>query len=274
MSIKKEVAITFASILLWHAAFAETVSVPSTSNPWLAGMPNGSTARRGDVAPDESPVLVAGTSIESGAIFVFSAAGSVSRGSPLPFFGPDGEAASVSHYLGAENGIADVTAPFECLVGVFLRTSQPDQNTTPQPLDFSAATNRDYLFLTPALQQPFFIGDGLTSSGAVQQVIAPSGATRLFLGTIDEYSWFNNEGSFTVQVVRVPQLGITATNSATVQLSWPASSGSFTLQQNPDLTTTNWTTLTNTPVLVSGEYQVGLPSSAGSMFYRLEFQSF
>ena len=108
----------------------------------------------------------------------------------------------------------------------------------------------------------------------MQQVIAPSGATRLFLGTIDEYSWYNNEGSFTVQVVRVPQLGITATNSATVQISWPASAGSFALQQNPDLTITNWTTLTNTPVLVSGEYQISLPSPASSMFYRLEFQSF
>jgi hypothetical protein len=260
--------------MLWDLAFAETVSVPGTSNPWLAGMPDGSTARRGDVAPDESPVLVAGTSIEGGAVFVFSAAGSVSRGSPLPFFGPDGEVMVTSLYLGAENGIADITAPFESLVGVFLGTSQPDQNITPQPLDFSTATNRDYLFLTPALQQPFFIGDGLSSSGAVQQVISPSGATRLFLGTIDEYSWNNNEGSFTVQVVRVPQLGITATNSDTIQLSWPASSGSFALQQNPDLTATNWMTLTNAPVLVSGEYQVGLPSSAGSMFYRLEFQSF
>jgi len=274
MSIKTSVPLILAFILLKHAAFGDAVDVPSTSNPWLAGMPDGSTARRGDVAPDESPVLVTGVSIEDGATFIFSATGSVSRGSPLPFFGPDGETNSISHYLGAENGIADVTAPFECLVGVFLGTNEPDINPTPQPLDFSTATNQDYLILTPALQQPFFIGDGLTSFGTVQQVIAPSGATRLFLGTIDEYSWYNNEGSFTVQVVQVPQLSITTINAATVQLSWPASSGSFAVQQNPDLTTTNWMTLTNTPIPVSGEYQVSLPSSATNMFYRLVFQSF
>ncbi|HXT38591.1 MAG TPA: hypothetical protein VN887_01070 [Candidatus Angelobacter sp.] len=274
MSSKPGGAVVFVIILLWHTAFAESVVVPSTSNPWLAGMPDGSPGRRGDVAPDESPVLVTGASIEGGGMFVFSAAGSVSRGSPLPFFGPDGETNSISHYLGAENGIADVAAPFECLVGVFLGTNQPDLNPTPQPLDFSTATNRDYLILTPTLQQPFFIGDGLTSSGSVQQVIAPDGATRLFVGTIDEYSWFNNEGSFTVQIVRVPQLSITATNQITVLLSWPAAGGYFALQQNPDLSTTNWVTLTNAPILVSGGYQASLPSSAASMFYRLVLQSF
>lgn len=275
MSSKTRVAVIFVIILLWHAVFAETVDVPGTSNPWLAGMPDGSTGRRGDVAPDESPVLVTSGSIEGGAVFVFSAVGSVSRGSPLPFVGPDGETNSISHYLGAENGIADVAAPFECLVGVFLGTNQPDLNPTPQPLDFSTATNRDYLILTPALQQPFFIGDGLTSSGAIQQVIAPSEATRLFVGTIDEYSWFNNEGSFTVQVVRLPQLSITATNRDTVLLSWPApGGGNFALQQNPDLSTKNWVTLTNPPILVGGEYQTGLPSQAASMFYRLVLQSF
>jgi hypothetical protein len=237
-------------------------------------MPDGSTARRGDVAPDESPVLATGTSIEGGAILIFSSFGSVSRGAPLPFFGPEGEASSISHYLGAENGIADVIAPFECLVGVFLGTNQPDQNPTPQPLDFSTVTNRDYLILSPTLQQPFFIGDGFNEFRAVQQVIAPSGATRLFLGTMDEYSWFNNEGSFTVQIAWVPQLSITATNRDTVLLSWSASSGIFALQQNPELSTGNWVTLTNAPILVSGEYQASLPSSAVSMFYRLVLQSF
>ena len=274
MSIKARAAVTFISLLLWHATFAEAIFVPGTSDPWLAGMPNGSTGRRGDVSPDESPVLVTGVSVEDGAVFVVSATGSVSRGSPLPFFGPDGETNSIYHYLGAENGIADVTAPFECLVGVFLGTNEPDLNPTPQPLDFSTTTHQDYLILTPELQQPFFIGDGFTSAGAIQQVVAPAGATRLFLGIIDEYSWYNNEGSFTAQVVQIPQLNITVNNAAAVQLSWPTSSGNFAVQQNPVLTTTNWITISNAPIPVSGEYQVNLPSSATNMFYRLTFQSF
>ena len=66
--------------------------------------------------------------------------------------------------------------------------------------------------LAPGLKQPFFIGDGLTKSGAIQQVIAPTGATRLFLGVMDEYAWFDNEGSFTVQVAQ-------ASSGSTVRLS-------------------------------------------------------
>jgi hypothetical protein len=125
----------------------------------------------------------------------------VNHGAPNPFFPPDGEELG-SHYLGAENGIANMTAPFVSLIGVFLGPEQPDQTPAPAPLDFRNAADQDYLVLAPALKQPFFIGDGLTSSGGVQQVIAPIGATRLFLGVMDAYSWYDNEGAFTVSVVQ------------------------------------------------------------------------
>ena len=46
---------------------ATPLTVPGTSNPWLAGMTNGSTAGCGyDTAPAESPVLVSGATISSG----------------------------------------------------------------------------------------------------------------------------------------------------------------------------------------------------------------
>jgi hypothetical protein len=182
-------------------AYAETVQVPGSANIWLAGMTNGTTARRGDSAPEQSPVVVAGTVVEGGAIYEFSASGEANHGSTLPFSPPDGEDL-ISHYLGAENGIADITAPFASLIGVFLGSNQPDQNPAIRALDFREAADRDYVVLAPELKQPFFIGDGLTSSGAVQQVIAPAGATRLFLGVMDEYRWADNEGAFTVQVTR------------------------------------------------------------------------
>jgi hypothetical protein len=189
-------------LCLVGAACAETVSVPGKANLWLAGMTNGSTARRGDSAPAESPVLIATTPIEGGAVYTFSASGSANHGAPNPFFPPDGEDL-ISHYLGAENGVADITAPFVSLLGVFLGPDQPDQTPAPQPLDFRNPTDRDYLGLAPALKQPFFIGDGLTSSGAVQQVIAPIGATRLFLGVMDQYAWYDNQGAFEVRIMQV-----------------------------------------------------------------------
>ena len=165
-------------------------------------MTNGSTARRGDIAPGESPVLVINTAIQGGATYSFSASDSVNHGTTLPFFPPDGEDL-ISHYLGAENGIADSSAPFDSLIGVFLGPDQPEQSPAPQPLDFRLAAERDYLVLAPALKQPFFIGGGSTGSETVKQVIAPVGATRLLLGVMDEYHWSDNEGAFTVQVSKV-----------------------------------------------------------------------
>lgn len=206
--MKARIALIFGIVLLAHAAVAETLTVPGKANPWLAGMTNGSTARRGDSAPDESPVPVAETAIEAGAVYTFSVSGTAGHGAPNPLVSADGEEDLISHYLGAENGIADVTAPFSSLIGVFLGSGQPDQRPAPPSLDFRERADRDFLALAPALRQPFFIGDGLTSSNDIQQVIAPRGATRLFLGTMDEYSWYDNQGAFTVNIAKSPSNAI------------------------------------------------------------------
>lgn len=189
-------------VFLAQAAVAQSVVVPARANPWLAGMTNGAVARRGDSAPEQSPVLVTNVVIEGQATYAFTACGAVNHGAPLPFAGPDGEDIA-SHFLGAEHGMADLAAPFASLVGVFLGPDMPDEAAVPVALDFSSVTNRDYLELTPALQQPFFIGDGVTSSGVIQQVIAPQGATRLLFGVMDGYHWADNEGAFTVEVRRL-----------------------------------------------------------------------
>src|ERR1039457_5333941 len=111
-------AVMLGLTFLANGAFAETVSIPARANPWLAGRTTGSPARRGDSAPDESPVPITATAIEGGATYAFAASGTANHGSTLPFFPPDGEDL-ISHYLGAENGIADITAPFVSLIGVF-----------------------------------------------------------------------------------------------------------------------------------------------------------
>jgi hypothetical protein len=68
----------------------------------------------------------------------------------------------------------------------------------------------------------------------------------------------------------LPQLSINlATNR--VRLSWPAPA-SFVVQQNPDLNTTNWVSLTNGPVSVGSQSEVVIPPPAGKMFYRLMSQ--
>lgn len=44
------------------------------------------------------------------------------------------------------------------------------------------------------------MGDGTTSAAALQMIVAPAGATRLYLGTMDGYEWINNTGEFTVDI--------------------------------------------------------------------------
>jgi hypothetical protein len=180
---------------------AASVTVPGTSDPWLAGMPNGSLASSGDSAPTQSPVLAL-TSLIPGTSLTFVVSGSVNN-DPWPSgLLPDG-GGFTWHATGAENGISDVRVPINSLVGVFLDNTQPNLTLAPAAIDFSTM-GLDFTSMSPLLKQVFFIGDGLTSTNQVQQFVVPGGATRLYLGTMDGYGWYNNYGSFDVQANAVP----------------------------------------------------------------------
>jgi hypothetical protein len=184
-------------------AGASTI-VPGTSDPWLAGMPNGSTASFLDSAPGQSPVQVL-ISFSAGDQLTFTSTGTTDHcdfgGCGLA--GPDGDLVEppAGHATGAENGIADVVAPIDSLIGVFLGPAQPDSSAAPGALDFSTPGLRDFAVLTPALKQPFFIGDGRRNDfTTLQNFVVPVGATRLYLGTMDGFGWLNNVGSLEVDV--------------------------------------------------------------------------
>jgi hypothetical protein len=202
------------------------LSVSAQANPWLAGMPGGSTANQipsvpnsGDTAPGQSPAPVVGLPIATGATLTFDVTGTAGNGPRADQLrGPDGGPAFTYHVVsfpeagfgsGAQNGIADYYVPLGSLVGVFLDKDRPDLGPAPAPLDFRPGGNvpggADYLKLTPGLRQVFFIGDGLTSGGVRQQVVVPDGATRLFLGFADGFQWNNNSGSFDATVQNAPE---------------------------------------------------------------------
>ena len=126
-----------ATLMLMSANTASAIQiiVPGTSDMWLAGMPDGSTASGSDVAPDESPVLVTGISIFPSEILTFNATGGVSNTSSCPpsCAGPDG-GGFASHSAGAQNGISGLTAPMNALIGVFLSDAQPDLSSAPSNL--------------------------------------------------------------------------------------------------------------------------------------------
>ncbi|MCY2965080.1 MAG: PEP-CTERM sorting domain-containing protein [Planctomycetota bacterium] len=208
MSVRQIGVCTFllgiAGILNSGTTTAGTVvSVSGKANPFLAGLPNGSTATHGDRAPQESPTEVVGLSLTPGDVLHFAATGSVSYNSGN-FNGPDG---GVVFSRGAENGIAGYTITVNALLGVFLGPDRPDLSAAPVALDFGTTTAREFLTLSPMLKQTFFIGDGTTSTNAIQEFVVPSGATRLFLGMADGVEWNNNSGSFSVNVTETAGSG-------------------------------------------------------------------
>ena len=180
------------------------LNVPGTADIYLAGMPAGSTTSAGDSAPAQAPFLVTGLTLSAGEALMFTVpAGAVNNTFSTPTT-PDGNGSFTNHTAGAENGISDVVAPANALVGLFLGPDQPDGSAAPPQLDFRPTGNVsgsiNYTSLAPQLRQVFFIGDGRTSSGALQQIIAPPGATRLYLGVMADGATASNFGSFAVAV--------------------------------------------------------------------------
>ena len=134
--------------------------------------------------------------------------GTVRHDPRLDDYQPDGQLDDVGHNTnGNENGVADVTAPIDSLVGVFLGDERPDRTAAPAgdpnvTSSASTANGRDFQQLRPANKQIFFIGDGVNSSGDRQRFQVPAGATRLYLATWDFYEWNNNSGYRIVRVSR------------------------------------------------------------------------
>ena len=102
----------------------------------------------------------------------------------------------------SEHGIADVTMPLNSMLGVFLTNSTPDTQTAPAALDFSTSTEQNYTTIAPKLQQPFYIGDGQTTSATQQSITVPQNATRMYLGTMDGWEWSNNTGGYTATITQ------------------------------------------------------------------------
>jgi len=184
---------SFAALSL--VANAQVV-VPGSSDPWLAGQLNGTLASGGDVAPDESPVYAG--SVTAGSTVTWSATGLVFFEPNIPSDGPNGETGyRTSDAYGAQNGLSAVyNVPVDGLMGVFLGPGVPS-GTAPAGLDFSGGAI-SYTSLSPLVDQVFYMGDG-----SVQSLVVPTGATRLFLGTMDGFGWYNNVGAFNVTLQNV-----------------------------------------------------------------------
>jgi hypothetical protein len=184
------------------------VVIPSASDPWTTGT---HLIRHSYPTPEEiQESLPPGFSITAGDVIraLDPAVGGVSffNGYGDPYYGPGGNGLQGSN-LTSLGGISGYIGPQGPLVGVFLDDSIPVSGA-PVTLDFSlSGLGIDFLSLTPELGQIFYIGDGVTSGGDFQEFIAPSGATRFFLGIPDGFGFVgapgaydDNDGSYRVRI--------------------------------------------------------------------------
>lgn len=189
------------------------MTVPGRANPWLAGMPPGSvdnpaeTPLYWDSVPEQAPALMP-IPVQGGLVFWIRAHGLVcAEGDELIRNQPDGDDRNYSNHR-ESNGMSGVIAsPNRALMGVFLGNDRPDETPAPEGRDYGygdpgtrAYGARNEHERRPPLKQIFYIGDGLQDYSGTQRIIAPEGATRLFLGIMGGCCWEYGMGSFVVSI--------------------------------------------------------------------------
>jgi hypothetical protein len=168
----KPVRVLFGSALVALGAIASvssanaTVIVPGTADIWAW---NGIASPRDQLwspTVSISPTLAIAslTGIQSVTI---SSTGET--GNCMYCTRPNAAGILISHEDGTFNGVPDLTAPLDSLIGAWINAGDP------------------------ALSVSFEIGTGGT-------FFVPTGATELFLGSMDGYQWNNNVGQFVVDI--------------------------------------------------------------------------
>ncbi len=201
-SLPRAVAISMLAFALsadLHAQTQVTLPVLATMDLYQAGGYNDGS---NGIAP-----AIYSFRARAGQILTFSSvSGSWTCQNGYPEFSADGE---TSGYCVNAGGPADVSpvGPFSgyqltdftgALAGVFLEDRLP--TSAPPSLRFYVSDNSqggiqtNFLSLSPAIGQVFFIGDGLTGTGIgrIQSFRVPPTATHLYLGYIDNCKAPNN----------------------------------------------------------------------------------
>jgi hypothetical protein len=154
-------------------------------------------------------------------------------------------------------------------------------NNVPDAQWNSVASSADGTKLVAAAAEPFGLICSSTNSGAtwisnavpseswLSVASSADGNQLVVAGMVDQS--FNPGHVYISQTTPSPCLNLTP-SSSNLAVSWIIPSTDFILQQNLDLTTTNWTDLTNPPVLnlTNLQDEVILSPTGSSGFYRLK----
>ncbi|MFZ4660948.1 MAG: RHS repeat-associated core domain-containing protein [Caldilineaceae bacterium] len=215
-----------------------TMRVDAKSNIFASGhpVPPAPSGGGGGVRPSGIQFLA-----NSGQVFTFPAvSGNISANTnACGYNGPDGATltcASSTSIL-SYGGIAGIvhTDKFLFLTGVFIDEEEP---VDPAPSRLTFSSSQDFTSLSPGLNQVFFIGDGKTSTGVLQQFIPPVGTKRLLLGFADSLNFDGLPGYYDDNVGEL-SVTIELTNPGATATEFTAPEGDFsTLTRNADNTYT------------------------------------
>ena len=197
--------------VLSSSSSADTLAIPGDANIFGAGH---------STAPDPDghgggalPPSVSFTAGANEVVTFSSVTGSVTLNGST-FNDPDGVGSQASSTdIASYQGISGIMAPNAgFLIGVFETNVEP-ADPAPAILDFTTI-GTNFTTLSPAIDQTFFIGDGLTGdgTGTQQQFIVPADATALYLGIGDNLNpgdppgyYSDNGGSFNATFNVVPE---------------------------------------------------------------------
>jgi len=147
----------------------------------------------------------------------------------------------------------DSTSNCLALMGMFtVGTGVPTNSPPPAAILTGIKTNTVFW---PIVCQPFFIGDGLTGTGAGQQQVfhVPDNATELFLGYADGSSFQGKPGDYgdnlgelsvTYSILASPMLSVSSDCTNCVTLCWnTATNGTYQLQCQSAVSLNAWLNL-------------------------------
>jgi len=110
------------------------------------------------------------------------------------------------------------------------------------------------------------LADGWTNWAFWQY--SDSGTVSGITGAVD-LDEFNGSMSDLLALADAPNLNVTPQGSNGISVTWSTFATGFVLQQSFTLDSTNWTSVTNVPTIVSNQNQLILGTSNNHNFYRL-----